>query len=361
MKKLMVFGIILFILLFVGFSSAIIVNEVELDPAGNDSGNEWIELYSETEINLTGWQLVNKDNETIELTQTFQDYLIINLDRQWLDNSDEKVILKNNSGAIIYETNILNDPHNDERSWQYCNEGWIFKISTKNAANACGDESNGNENPDDGRQTPEIYFELEWGEDEIINGEEFEIEARVFNLEDKSYEVKVYLRFKENDTIISETHHEDDDIWKSSTYYLGDVFSGPGNDSRSFSLRIKDDYENFNGDAKIGVKIRRTDTSTIITEDEENIEVLEKEESQEQIAEEVQQQDNTETTNKKETSKANGVIKLGARNKIETDKQEDETSRVLYESGSEKVKKYAIYGLNFILIIIIIFLLKKKV
>jgi len=123
--------------LLISLISSIRVNEVELNPIGADSGNEWLELYSKSEVNLTGWRLVNNDGQNIILNQIFQGYLIINFVNQWLDNSDEKVILKDGENNTIDETVLLADSENDDRTWQYCDGGWIFVNSTGGLVNPC--------------------------------------------------------------------------------------------------------------------------------------------------------------------------------------------------------------------------------
>jgi len=56
------------ILILINFVYAEIrINEVELNPAGSDGGKEWIELYSDSLINLEGWKLVNHDNKVLFL------------------------------------------------------------------------------------------------------------------------------------------------------------------------------------------------------------------------------------------------------------------------------------------------------
>ena len=54
MKKLiLMLSILLMVLLILPMvSSYILINEVEANPEGTDSGNEWVELYSENEIIL---------------------------------------------------------------------------------------------------------------------------------------------------------------------------------------------------------------------------------------------------------------------------------------------------------------------
>lgn len=371
----MVFGISLLILvLLFSLVSAVRINEVELNPEGTDSGDEWVELYSENEVNLSNWSMVNNDGDIYVINEIFQGYLIINFQGRWLDNSDEKIILKDDIGETKDETIILEDNENDNRTWQYCNNEWAFLNETKESVNSCeggaggGEEGEQEERGEQEQQPAEISLKLEWDGDEIINGEDFEIESRVYNLEDKVYEIKVYMTFKENDTLISETYYEDKDRWKSSTYYIDDAVTGPGNKSKTFSLRVKDKYENFKGNAKLKAKIRKSGTTSIIAEFEENIEILEKEETPEEQKEEEQtveveteEQDiETEIAEQKKE-----IIRLGNRNQIKQAEVENGgegntgllQGRVIYESGSEKVKKYAIYVLNLILIAIIVFLL----
>ena len=55
MKKSLICLLVLIILSLINCVNAEIrINEVELNPKGDDAGYEWIELYSEYEINLSG-------------------------------------------------------------------------------------------------------------------------------------------------------------------------------------------------------------------------------------------------------------------------------------------------------------------
>src|SRR3989338_5469835 len=71
MKK----GIILcflVLLLFFPYVIAISINEVESNPEGTDSGNEWVEIYNEgSPINLSGWYVQNKDNKNFTFPGVF--------------------------------------------------------------------------------------------------------------------------------------------------------------------------------------------------------------------------------------------------------------------------------------------------
>jgi len=188
MKKLMVFGVslinLMLIFLFFSLVSAVRINEIELNPEGTDSGNEWIELYSEQNIDLNGWKLVNNDNKVINLSQNFNGYLIINFSGQWLDNSNESLKLFNDL-SLVDSTPKLEDNYNNEKTWQYCSGDWTFIASTKNSANSCSSQSqsqtptqnNSQNNTPNTQQEAKISLEADWDEESIINGEEFEIEG----------------------------------------------------------------------------------------------------------------------------------------------------------------------------------------
>ena len=139
MKKLMfIFGLI-FLLSLINEVCAVRINEVELNPVGKDSGNEWIELYSDEEIDLSSWKLINNDNDSIELNQVFQGYLVINFDTQWLDNEDEKVFLYYDL-ELIDDTLLFSDSDDDDKTWSYCDGDWVFVSSTKDLVNFCGED-----------------------------------------------------------------------------------------------------------------------------------------------------------------------------------------------------------------------------
>ena len=152
-------GIILICLLFVvviNLSSvmAIRINEVELNPAGDDSGNEWVELYSEEEIDLQNWKLINGDSNIFDLNISFDGVYIVEFPSQWLDNKDEKVILKDSEDKTIDKTDVFADSSNNDKTWQFC-ETWIFEVSSKNDKNNCLEEQEENvkEEPEEKNET----------------------------------------------------------------------------------------------------------------------------------------------------------------------------------------------------------------
>jgi len=100
----------------------LIINEFELNPDGTDSGNEWVELFnpSDNSIDLSGWSLKNNDDDIHTLSGSINadSYLVITFHSQWIDNSDERVILISPGSNVKDTTPIKADSSNDDSSWQ---------------------------------------------------------------------------------------------------------------------------------------------------------------------------------------------------------------------------------------------------
>ena len=127
------FILVLFVLLIYSVH-ALQLTEIESNPPGVDSGNEWIELYSEQEINLTDYTFVNNDGKNLTINQIFQGYLVYKFDSQWLDNKDEKISIYNGT-KLIFETSLFDDSKNNDLTYSFCNGNWIFQMSTPEKIN----------------------------------------------------------------------------------------------------------------------------------------------------------------------------------------------------------------------------------
>tara|TARA_Y100000034_G_C6868549_1_gene396130 strand:+ start:101 stop:1117 length:1017 start_codon:yes stop_codon:yes gene_type:complete len=325
---------------------AIRINEVELNPTGTDSNDEWIELYSNTEVDLNGWKLVNNDDDELELDQVFNGYLIIELDGQWLDNSNERVFLYEDE-TLIDETELFDDPNNDDKTWQYCNGEWNFTTQTRDSENEC-------HNSNDENNETEIILELEWDEDDIVNGKDFEIKVKVENLDDQDYDVKLWIE-DEDDKIISERYDKEEEKWKSGNYYINEFFSGPGDETEDIELRIKDEYEDYEGDAKIYLKLRPGG------EIDEDIEILEKKKPKTTSNEE---EDEEEVIDNEPSPITEQVIQLGSSiSESIGSKTEDlkERGDMVYESKDNKIKEYAIIGFAFFCVGLSVLLIFNKI
>lgn len=128
------------IIILMGNTSALRINELESNPEGEDAGFEWIELYSENTVSLEGYILDHEGRGSpLNLSGSFQGYIVINLQSQWLRNSNETVYLKLNN-EIVDAVGPFSD-NKKEKTYSFCDGKWIFTDSTQNAENHCGSNS----------------------------------------------------------------------------------------------------------------------------------------------------------------------------------------------------------------------------
>ncbi len=129
----------------------VVINEVELNPLGTDSGNEWIELLNPatSPVNIGGWTISTTGGVTVTVTIPQgtiiqpEGYFAYTYYTQWLDNSNECVVLRDASHSEVDRTPVLSDDANDGNSWSRYPNGvdtdsssdWRFQISTKGASN----------------------------------------------------------------------------------------------------------------------------------------------------------------------------------------------------------------------------------
>jgi endonuclease YncB( thermonuclease family) len=131
---------------------SILVNEVELNPSGNDmEEGEWIELYNPTDvdINISNFGITPSfQAPTIELPpdaviEAGETY-VIEVDRPMLSNTGESLVLGNTTGNIHDRTPSLVDRSDDDRTWQRIPDGnneWQFVENTQGNANDDPDTS----------------------------------------------------------------------------------------------------------------------------------------------------------------------------------------------------------------------------
>lgn len=105
--------------------SQITIIEVETNPAGSDAGNEWIRIFnpSSSSVDISGWKIRTTHGQTNTYTiasgtiiDTCND-LRINFPSQFLDNTDESVILQDRNGNIADQTPTINDSQNTAVTW----------------------------------------------------------------------------------------------------------------------------------------------------------------------------------------------------------------------------------------------------
>ncbi|MEK6820720.1 MAG: hypothetical protein AABX71_03345 [Nanoarchaeota archaeon] len=166
-------GIILGVLFIISASSLVSglrINEVELNPPGEDRGNEWLELYSENTAELDGFKLINVKGKSIGLNGSFSGYKIIFTSYSFLTNEKQKIKLIDSSGNTVDETDEMSDTVNNDKSWQLCEE-WIFADSSREKKNNC---PSGGEPEEETEETEKETTEDKKTEEEATKKEEEE-------------------------------------------------------------------------------------------------------------------------------------------------------------------------------------------
>jgi hypothetical protein len=282
----------------------VIFNEVAWMGTKNSSNDEWIELRNITgaKIDLNGWQILDKDviegkTSGIEiifgkasinpsgffLLERTDDSSVPNISADLiytgsLNNTNEAIYLFDKScnlqDKIEANPNWPTGDNSSKRTMERnpTNLGWQTSSNpegTPKVKNSSGyyespeektsKSSGGGTTSGQPKEEPKIT--LSYPQQNPAN-EDIEVNLNVSGLENIAYDVKISIETASG--IISETLiNEKENEWKSSTFYITNVFSGKSFNG-SFKLRIKKEKQNFSGEseeADILVKIRENGKS----------------------------------------------------------------------------------------------------
>ncbi len=134
---------VFFIILFITLASAnIFINEVELNPEGSPDVDEWVEIFANSNTNISGWYITDRDGNAfyfpnISISQD-NFYVLDSLGTNELVNSNENISLYNKFNSLQDEALNLSDVSDDNQTWQRLPDGtgsFAFKNSTKEASN----------------------------------------------------------------------------------------------------------------------------------------------------------------------------------------------------------------------------------
>ena len=135
--------LLLMIMLSISFIYASVrINEIELNPAGEDNGNEWVELYSDEQIEINGWKIRSSNGRNMSFNASFSGYYILTCSRNLLTNANNSITLFDEHNKEIDSAGAFSDNANNDKTWQYCNGEWQFIESTKGEDNACEEKIN---------------------------------------------------------------------------------------------------------------------------------------------------------------------------------------------------------------------------
>ena len=389
-------------------SAEIRINEV-MPRTSDSSAYEWIEIYSTSQIELIDWKIDVGQSKIFNYTLI--DYLIITKDKtlflnnfnineskvmEWtgigLVDGGESINLYDNLTNVISTITYPSFSSNENKSYSLlsnltwiitsnatpgqlnyepppstptCTQNWscsAWNTCSSNSqtrtctdTNSCGNTTGKpTENQTCTISTGE-YIELNWTE-EIFNKDEFEIEVDLFNLLSQTYDVKVWITFSSNDTTISEIYNSDDDDWSSGTYYLTSFISGTGNKTKDVKIRLKESYQDFDGNARIFARLRYN--NGIIDEYERTFPISASDETSTSTSSTATTDTDTPITAASVNSDNEEIIVLGSSSTKTT--AQKTTNSIIYKSKMEYIKDYAPYLLSVVCIFIIIILMIEK-
>ncbi len=133
-----------------GRTDRVVINEYELNPAGEDAGREWVELYNPTNeaVDLTGWSIETRHGVQglgrLGGIMMPRARVVYQFSEQALDNIgegfpfEESLVLRDDRGRRVDSAPFSTDCWNDERTWQRAKDAadrWEFKSGSKGASN----------------------------------------------------------------------------------------------------------------------------------------------------------------------------------------------------------------------------------
>jgi len=95
-------------------------------------------------VDIGGWKIVTTHGDPVVVTIPrgtgipAKGFYVVTHTTQWLDNTDEQIILRDAVGFEVNSTPAKSDPFNDARTWQRVPDGasnWVFAMGTRMAAN----------------------------------------------------------------------------------------------------------------------------------------------------------------------------------------------------------------------------------
>jgi len=231
----------------------------------------------------------------------------------------------------------LRDSDNNIDSFEYpINISLTYNDS--DSGNSSGNESNSG--GDDNSEELIISYNISWKSKDIVNGDRFYVNFEVFNLKNKSYDIKMWI--ENENKVITDRYDKKNKEWKSGTYYINGFINGSGNVSSKIKLRIREGYEDFNGSTKIYFRIR--DIGEIIN----NITIKKK----------IIIPDSIKIDEDNKTKITGNVVKKSKTGVSESIKSDE---NIIYESNSEMVRKYSVYIFSCLSLLLTVLVLWRKI
>jgi len=257
----------------------VIFNEICWMGDEESPSNEWIEIknISSKEIDLSGWQILNK-NQKIKIVFEEGTKILPNQILILKRGDDFSGAIKNSDEALfLFDKNCnLEDEVFASSFWP---AGDNFSKRTAERKSDLSWQTSQDPGGTPGKENSPGFVEVKEEEEkepkisltfpkEIFANQEFNVSLSVSDLEKESYDVKISILKisdeSEQKRTISEISLTGEE-WQSSYKYLTKVFSGDSF-SGNFKLRISQKYQDFKGEAEILAKVRQSDNKKIVAE-----------------------------------------------------------------------------------------------
>jgi len=234
----------------------VVINEVMYNPIGNDNNQEFVEIFYDNFVNMSGWIIGDlSSNDTLTMLKFVDSPYCLIVEQESnlsninatiysagsaignaLNNDEDEIFLYNNKSELVdyFHYNKSMGGDGDGNSLQYCYSlsSWIANKPT------AGYENNCTLPPE---PTINALYPLY-----VIKNTIFVVFVNASNI-DKLKDVKISIT-KQNDTsTINRVWNENDNKWSSGYYYLDDQML-----PKSFYVKVDD----FTGQAIINVKTR---------------------------------------------------------------------------------------------------------
>jgi hypothetical protein len=368
-EKVMVGEPFIFNITLIDFSYGVYDVKTEIYNNTLDSDNRLSQVYNNGIWKSTYYYIEETINTSICNSSTF----LLNITKEFNGLANISISIRKNTGTIKSFMNYTIRIEAKEII-PLCNQNWSCtswsSCSSQTQTRICSDINkcgNNTGKPAESQACAEEInpnLQVNWEEEEIINGEEFEIEVRAFNLKAKNYDLRVWIEFEDNTTCISERYgkYNDEDIWRSGKYYAESFFSGSGNRSDNIKIRIFEEYKNFEDNAIIKAKLRESDSDLIINEISEHIIILKKEIILVNLSQITPQAQNSAQNNQVQSKKigSESIIILGRTENNVKDSIKLENS-IIYKSKNELIKEYLPYAISVICIfLMVLFAIEKN-
>jgi hypothetical protein len=247
--------------------------------------NEWIEIknVSKGEIDLSGWQILNK-NQKLKFVFEEGTKILPNGILLLKRGDDFSGAIKNSDEALfLFDKNCnLEDEVFATSSWP---AGDIFSKRTMERKPDFSWQTSLDPGGTPGKENSPGFVEIEKEEKEpkislnfpkeVFANQEFKVSLSVSDLENETYDIKISIlkisdESEQKRTIseISTTGEE----WQNSYNYLQKVFTGISF-SGDFKLRISQKYQDFKGEAEILAKVRQSNNKKVVAEFKDKIKV----------------------------------------------------------------------------------------